>query len=75
MVEELEGVAEQMNPREPTHEWDAVQLALLAEVDRQADLEEIVGAAQRRVEGARTELRLLGPLAPYDFVVTAEPGG
>ncbi|OBA86496.1 gas vesicle protein GvpFL, partial [Mycobacteriaceae bacterium 1482268.1] len=39
VAQELNGVAVQLNPREPTHEWDAVHLALLAEVDRQADLE------------------------------------
>jgi hypothetical protein len=74
VVEELDGVAEQMNPREPTHEWDAVQLALLAQVERQADLEEILERLNDEWQGLVT-LRLLGPLAPYDFVVTAQPGG
>ena len=74
VAEELEGVVLQINPREPTHEWDAVHLAMLAEVDRQADLEDVV---ERLNEdwGDLLTLRLLGPLAAYDFVVTAEPGG
>ena len=74
VANELDGVAGQVNPREPTHEWDAVNLALLAEVARQADLEEVV---ERLNEdwGDLVKLRLLGPLAAYDFVVTAQPGG
>jgi hypothetical protein len=74
VANELDGVAEQLNPREPTHEWDAVHLALLARVERQADLEEVL---ERLNEdwGELATLRLLGPLAPYDFVVTAQPGG
>ena len=74
VVDELDGVVEQMNPREPTHEWDAVQLALLAEVERQADLEEILERLNEEWQGL-VKLRLLGPLAPYDFVVTAQQGG
>jgi hypothetical protein len=74
VADELDGVAEQMNPREPTHEWDAVQLALLAEVARQSDLEDVV---ERLNEdwGDLVTLRLLGPLAAYDFVITAAPEG
>jgi len=74
VADELDGVALQLNPREPTHEWDAVHLALLAEVDRQADLEEVVKQLNEDW-GDLLTLRLLGPLAPYDFVVTAEPTG
>lgn len=74
VADELDGVAQQVNPREPTHEWDAVHIALLAEVARQSDLEEVV---ERLNEdwGDLVTLRLLGPLAAYDFVVTAEPEG
>ena len=74
VAEQLDGVAEQMNSREPTHEWDAVNLAMLAEVDRQADLEDVVDRLNEEW-GELLKLRLLGPLAAYDFVVTAEPGG
>lgn len=73
VANELDGVVEQTNAREPTHEWDAVHLAMLAEVDRQAELEDVV---ERLNEdwGDLITLRLLGPLAAYDFVVTARPG-
>jgi hypothetical protein len=74
VTEELGEVAEQINPREPTHEWDAVHLALLAKVDRQSDLEEVVERLNKDW-GDLVTLRLLGPLAPYDFVVSARPEG
>jgi gas vesicle protein GvpL/GvpF len=74
VANELDGVAEQVNPREPTHEWDAIHLALLAEVERQADLEEVVERLNEEW-GDLVTVRLLGPLAAYDFVVTAQPGG
>ena len=72
VTEELDGVVMQINSREPTHEWDAVHLAMLAEVDRQADLEDVVDRLNEEW-GDLLTLRLLGPLAAYDFVVTAAP--
>lgn len=60
--------------REPTHEQDAVHLALLVDRGQQGALERAVGDLAREWEG-RVELRLRGPLAPYDFVVTAPPEG
>jgi hypothetical protein len=53
--------------REPTHELDAVNVALLVEVLRRADLEQAVTELAQEWQG-RIELRLLGPLAPWDFV-------
>jgi len=58
-----------VNVREPTHELDAVHIACLVYTARRADLERIVGELARQWEG-RVNLRLLGPLAPYDFVTT-----
>jgi Gas vesicle synthesis protein GvpL/GvpF len=55
--------------REPTHELDAVHVALLVETTRRADLEQAVTGLAADWEG-RVELRLLGPLAPYDFTTT-----
>ncbi|MEV4524716.1 GvpL/GvpF family gas vesicle protein [Streptosporangium sp. NPDC049304] len=55
--------------REPTHERDAVHVALLADTDRGREIEEAVDEFGTRWAG-RVELRLLGPLAPYDFVKT-----
>ncbi len=74
VIDDLEGIAAQINPREPTHEWDAVHVALLAEVERQAELEEVVDRMNESADG-RMELRLLGPVAAYDFVVSAEAKG
>jgi hypothetical protein len=74
VAEELDDIVEQMSSREPTHEWDAVNLAMLAEVDRQADLEDVVDRLNEEW-GELLSLRLLGPLAAYDFVVTAKPEG
>jgi hypothetical protein len=69
VIDDLDGVASQVNPREPTHEWDAVHVALLLEVERQAELEEVLDRLNENA-GGRMKLRLLGPLAAYDFVVT-----
>lgn len=55
--------------REPTHEHAAVHLACLAETARQSDIEDVVGRLADDWDG-RVDLQLLGPLAPYDFVVT-----
>jgi Gas vesicle synthesis protein GvpL/GvpF len=60
---------------EPAHELDAASVALLIEVFRRADLEQVVTDLAQEWEG-RVELRLLGPLAPWDFVLApaAEDG-
>jgi hypothetical protein len=61
--------------REPSHELDAVYVAVLIPADRVADLERAVDdLAGDRWKG-RVELRILGPMAPYDFVGTAEARG
>jgi Gas vesicle synthesis protein GvpL/GvpF len=49
-------------------------VALLAEVDRQGDLEAIVEKLAENWNG-RVEFRLLGPLAAYDFVVSSKGKG
>ncbi|MBO3746923.1 GvpL/GvpF family gas vesicle protein [Streptosporangiaceae bacterium NEAU-GS5] len=59
--------------REPTHDLDAVHVALLVENDRREELERVVAEFSDRWEG-RVRLRLLGPLAPYDFVTTSQAG-
>lgn len=60
--------------REPSHERDAVHLALLVESDRRGELEKAV-AEYARLWAGRIELELHGPLAPYDFVVSGGEGG
>jgi len=72
VVDQLNDVARQVNVREPTHEWDAAHVALLAEVDREGDVQEVVDRLNEKGKG-RIQLRLLGPLAPYDFVVASAP--
>jgi hypothetical protein len=58
--------------REPTHELDAVHVALLVEMDRQTDLEQALSDLASDWAG-RIEIRLLGPQAPYDFAPTPVP--
>lgn len=57
---------------EPTHELDAVYVACLAENERADDLERELDKLADRWQG-RIELRLMGPLAPYDFVGAPVP--
>jgi hypothetical protein len=73
VVGQLSDIATQVNVREPTSEWDAVHVALLAEVDRERDVQAFVDELNEKGEG-QIQLRLLGPLAPYDFVVAPAPG-
>ena len=58
--------------REPTHELDAVHLALLAQITRQDDLEQALSDLASDWAG-RIEIRLLGPQAPYDFTPALPP--
>ena len=74
VLDDIEGLVTQVNVREPTHELDAVYLAVLAEVERHGELEAVVEKLADNWDG-RVEMRLLGPLAAYDFVVTRKPGG
>jgi hypothetical protein len=60
--------------REPTHELDAVYVAFLVQADEAQELKQVVDDLAADWEG-RMELRVLGPLAPYDFVGTQEAQG
>jgi Gas vesicle synthesis protein GvpL/GvpF len=57
--------------REPSHEEDAANIAVLVEVAKQDELERAVSDLAGQWEG-RISVRLLGPMAPYDFVTTPE---
>jgi hypothetical protein len=70
----LADVAVASNVREPTHEMDAAYVALLAETSKQTELEKAVSKLAKDWEG-RVNVRLLGPMAPYDFVVTQAAEG
>jgi hypothetical protein len=69
VVDALNEITDQLTVREPTHDNDAVHVACLAETGRQSDIEAAVSQLADEWQG-RVELRLLGPLAAYDFVVT-----
>ena len=73
VVNKLQELADQVTERDPTHEWDAVHVAVLAKVEDQKKLQELVSQFNENA-GEAMELRLLGPLAPYDFVVTPQVG-
>lgn len=60
--------------RPPSHERDAVYVAYLVANDRLDEFRDTVEAWAGRHED-RIDIRLQGPLAPYDFVVSAEPKG
>jgi hypothetical protein len=63
-------VAADLVMRAPAGEFDVASLAVLAETAREPDLVRAVERTARDWAG-RVEIRLLGPVAPYDF--TAEP--
>ena len=60
--------------REPTHELDAVHVAFLVETDAESEMEQAVEDLARDWEG-RIDVRLLGPMAAYDFVGSVLPKG
>ncbi|MEU6184378.1 GvpL/GvpF family gas vesicle protein [Nocardia sp. NPDC047038] len=74
VVAELEQFEPLVNQRDPTHEEEAVHIAVLVELDRQKDLEETLRRLGEDWDG-RVELNLLGPMAAYDFVMKRAPEG
>ncbi|MFL6073927.1 MAG: GvpL/GvpF family gas vesicle protein [Mycobacteriales bacterium] len=60
--------------REPTHELDAVHVAVLVENSRRQELDRAVDEFADKWAD-RVEFRLLGPLAPYDFVTSGTRDG
>jgi Gas vesicle synthesis protein GvpL/GvpF len=69
--EQMEGRAAASVVRDPTHERDAVHVAFLLDRSQDAGLQEAVAELAKAWEG-RVQLRLLGPLAAYDFVGAAQ---
>jgi hypothetical protein len=53
--------------REPVHRLDAVHVAFLVAADQESNVERVIGDLARDWEGW-IEVRLLGPMAAYDFV-------
>jgi hypothetical protein len=60
--------------REPTHELDAVHVAFLVDTDGESEMEDAIEDLAGDWEG-RVEVRLLGPMAAYDFVGSMLPEG
>jgi hypothetical protein len=58
--------------RESASELDAVDVALLVAVDEQSEVEQVIEDLAHEWAG-RIDVRLLGPMAAYDFVGTADP--
>jgi hypothetical protein len=72
VLELLDGLGLRYTPRQATHELEAVHVACLAEIEKQDELQRALDKLGQEWDG-QVELRLLGPLAPYDFVVTQQP--
>lgn len=68
----VDGIVAASVVREPTHELDAVHTALLVESSAAKDLEQAVQRLADEWDG-RVEVRLIGPIAAYDFVGTGDP--
>lgn len=72
-VKAVEPSCEAIAAREPSHEEDAVHLALLVRRDQEDDLWRVARDVAGRWRD-RVDFRLFGPMAPYDFVVATEAG-
>jgi Gas vesicle synthesis protein GvpL/GvpF len=72
LIDAVDPYCAEISVREPTHEDDAAHIALLVDTDRQKDLEQALGELAEEWDG-RLTLRLLGPMAPYDFVAASVP--
>jgi Gas vesicle synthesis protein GvpL/GvpF/Lsr2 len=67
----MEGVCVASVAREPAHELDAFHVAFLVAVDAEGEVDRIIEDLAREWEG-RIAVRLLGPMAAYDFAGTAQ---
>ena len=74
IVEVLGPYAVAHSEREPTHHEDAAHVAFLVETEHRGRFEKAVEEIARDGRD-RMNVRVLGPLAPYDFVVTVRPEG
>ncbi|MET9067023.1 GvpL/GvpF family gas vesicle protein [Streptosporangium sandarakinum] len=72
LVEAVAPLCVAVSVREPTHEQDAAHVAVLVDEERQDEFDEALDDLGDRWAG-RIDLRLLGPLAPYDFVAAPRP--
>lgn len=72
LADVLQPLADQLVVRPATHETDAANIAVLVESERHDELEKAVERLAEDWSG-RVNLRVLGPLAPYDFVAPLQP--
>jgi len=68
LSEALSGHSVAQKSLEPTHEFDTVPMAFLVETSKREEFEDAVEDLSHEWV-KRVEFRLLGPLAPYDFVL------
>ncbi|WP_432839645.1 GvpL/GvpF family gas vesicle protein [Dactylosporangium sp. CA-092794] len=73
LVEVLNQHAVAVSEREPSHELDAGNVAALVETAHEGELVKALEGVAGDWDG-KVRLRLLGPLAAYDFVSTMRPG-
>lgn len=71
-VDTLEPLQPVISERPPTHDLDAVHLAILVELARRGELEQAVSEVAGHWDD-RVAVELLGPMAAYDFVMKREP--
>lgn len=69
----VERYCEAIAARAPSHEEDAIHVALLVRRDQEQDVRREVHDVSDRWRD-RVDFRLLGPMAPYDFVIATEAG-
>ena len=65
----MNGISVDSVVREPAHERGAVHVAFLVDLDEEPEVERVIEDLAGEWEG-RIEVRLLGPMAAYDFVMT-----
>lgn len=63
----MDGLCEASLVREPTHELDALHVAFLLDEEQASRSGEVVAELAEHWDG-RVQLRVLGPMAAYDFV-------
>lgn len=72
LLELLEPIGIATAQRDPTHEMDAAHVAVLIATEREDELTDALTDLAEEWSD-RAEVRLLGPMAPYDFVVAPAP--
>ncbi|UGT44791.1 GvpL/GvpF family gas vesicle protein [Nocardia yamanashiensis] len=72
LVQALQAFTEHLALRPPTHEEEVADIAVLVPVAKQDELMRLVGDLAEQWRG-RVDLRVVGPLAAWDFVAAEGP--